>query len=81
MNWTPEQIAAVGGVVVSMMGAFGLLLHQVAELRKDVNGKVAQLVEAAASAARKEGELAGRDYVKPKRTRVRVAELPEPDVD
>lgn len=72
---TPEQIAALCGGIAAIVGALGVLVQQMSHLRRDVNGRMEDLLERTAIAARKEGELAGRDWAaSTKRNRVRVAE-------
>ena len=59
---TVEQLVAVLGGFTALLGALALLVRQVGELRKDLNGRLEQLVQVAAMAAGKEGELVGRDF-------------------
>lgn len=72
---SPEQIAAICTGAAAIVTALGLLMQQMSHLRRDVNGRMEDLLERTAIAARKEGELAGRDWAaSAKRTRVRVAD-------
>lgn len=72
---TPEQIAALCAGIAAIVGAVTVLVQQMSHLRRDVNGRMEDLLEKTAIAARREGELAGRDWAaSAKRTRVRVAE-------
>lgn len=59
---TPEQVVAIIVAVTGLTAAVGVVLVQLAQLRRDVNGRMTQLLEHASEAARKDGELAGRDY-------------------
>jgi len=68
---TVEQAIALFGALAAVITALGVLLGQLSSLRKDVNGRLTQLLEAEAARARKEGELAGRDYIQPRRRAVR----------
>lgn len=60
---SPEQVVAILGAVAAALLAFGTVIQRISELRKDLNGRLQQLLDARADAARHEGELAGRDYV------------------
>lgn len=66
---TPEQITAVLTGLAALVIAVGALLHNIAELRRDVNGRLSELLDERAAAARKEGELAGRDFAVARRRR------------
>jgi hypothetical protein len=58
-------IESVTGLIVAITGliaAIGVLVVQVKGLRKDINGRISQLLDAHGQAERKDGELAGRDY-------------------
>lgn len=57
-----EGIIAVLGAVTALVVAGTALVVQLRSLRKDLNGRLEQLLAVAAAAARKEGELAGRDF-------------------
>lgn len=59
---SPEQLVAILVAITGVLGAVGVVLKQLLELRADVNGRLTQLLEAEAARAKKEGELAGRDY-------------------
>lgn len=79
---SPEQITAiltgVGGIIVAVTA----LVVQLRLIRKDLNGRLTQLIDTAALAAAKDGELKGRDFSRSrKRTPVRVADPVEPEVD
>ena len=66
---TPEQITALLAGLAGVLVALGSVFHNISELRKDINGRMSQLLEEHSAAARKEGELAGRDYaIKRRRT-------------
>lgn len=60
---TPEQIVALIVALTGLMAAIGVVIRQLGELRKDLNGRLEQLLVATSEASRKQGELAGRDYV------------------
>lgn len=59
----PEQLVAVIGALAGLLLAVGLVLQRLGELRKDLNGRMAQLLQEASAAAEKRGELAGRDFM------------------
>lgn len=59
---TPEQVVAIIVAITGLTAAIGVVLVQLAQIRKDMNGRLTQLVDHATTAARKDGELAGRDY-------------------
>jgi hypothetical protein len=60
---TVENVTGLIIAVTGLIAAIGVLVVQVKGLRKDINGRLTQLLEAHGEAQRKEGELAGRDYV------------------
>lgn len=60
---TPEQAVAILGGLTALVVAVSALLVQVHNLRRDVNGRVTQLLDAAGIAREKRGELAGRDFM------------------
>lgn len=59
---TVEQFVAILVAITGLLGAFGLLIRQISELRADLNGRMQELLDHTRTAAMKEGELAGRDY-------------------
>ncbi len=59
---TPEQVVAIITATAGFLGALGIVLHNIAELRKDLNGRLQELIDARVAAAGKQGELEGRDY-------------------
>lgn len=59
---TPEQLVAILVAISGVLGAVGILIGEIRKLRYDLNGRLSEYLHAAATAARKEGELAGRDY-------------------
>lgn len=67
---SPEQLVAVMAGLTALLGAVALVLRQLQELRKDLNGRLQQLLEAERARSLKEGELAGRDYMAGMRRRV-----------
>lgn len=60
---TPEQFVAIISALAVLIGAVTALLVQVARIRGNINGRLDQLVQTAALAAEKRGELAGRDFI------------------
>lgn len=60
---SPEQVVAVLVAATGLVGALGVMLRQLHEMRGDLNGRLTELLDAVAKAERREGELAGRDYV------------------
>jgi hypothetical protein len=67
---SPEQLVAILGGFTALLGAVALVLRQLQELRKDLNGRLEQLLVAERERSLKEGELAGRDYIAGQRRRV-----------
>ena len=61
---SPEQFAAVLIAAGGVLTALALVLAQVVALRRAVNGRMAELLEATRAAAHKQGELQGRDFVR-----------------
>ena len=59
---TPEQATALIVAATGLIAAVGVLVVQLRSLRKDINGRLSQVLDLAATAARKDGELAGRDF-------------------
>lgn len=60
---SPEQLVALIGAVAGLLGALAVVLHNIAELRKDLNGRLQELIDARVEAAAKRGELTGRDFM------------------
>lgn len=60
---SPEQLVAIISAVTALVVALVPLFVQIHMLRKDVNGRLTQLVDAASIAAEKRGELSGRDFM------------------
>lgn len=60
---TPETIIAVIGAITALVVAVTAMLVQLGKLRQEVNGRLTQLIAEATDAARKDGELAGRDFM------------------
>lgn len=58
-----ETIIAVLGGITALVVAVTALIVQIQALRRDLDGRVTELVAHASAAARKEGELAGRDFM------------------
>jgi hypothetical protein len=59
---TPEQATALVIAATGLVGAIGVLVAQLHQLRKDINGRLTELVASTELAAQKTGELAGRDW-------------------
>lgn len=59
---SPEQLVAILGGLAGVIIAMALLVQRIGELRKDLNGRLEQLLEQTRAAAQREGELAGRDW-------------------
>ena len=76
---SPEQITAVLTGVAGVIVAIGVLVHNITELRKDLNGRLSQLLASREEAARKDGELAGRDYMKQRPKKRAPAPIVVPD--
>jgi hypothetical protein len=77
---SPEQITAILTGITGIIVALGVVVHNLVELRRSLNGRLSQLVDATREAAVKQGELQGRDYAN-KRTRrksVVVEDLQQP---
>lgn len=62
---TPEEVVAIIGATTALCGAAVPVFVQIRALRKEINGFMHELVDAKATAAEKEGELRGRDFVAP----------------
>ncbi len=60
---TPEQLVAVLVALTGLLGALGILIRQVGELRKDLNGRMEQFLVSTRDAAHRQGEMAGRDWM------------------
>lgn len=60
---TPEQVVGLIVALTGLLAAIGVVIRRLGELRKDLNGRLEQLLAATAEASRKQGELAGRDYI------------------
>ena len=80
---TPEQAVAIVVALTGLLAAVGIVIHNVGELRRDVNGRLQELLDEARLAAAKTGELRGRDHALqapprvPRTRRPREAALPE----
>lgn len=61
---TVEQAVALIGALTAFLGAIAAVLIQLHQLHSKLNGRLDQLLAQATVAAQKEGELAGRDYVR-----------------
>lgn len=59
----PEQLVALVGAVAALLTAVAVVLQRIGELRREINGRLTQLLEEATAAAEKRGELAGRDFI------------------
>lgn len=61
---TVETAIAAAVALTTLATALAALLVQMAALRKDLNGRLQQLLEHAVEAARHQGELEGRDFMR-----------------
>jgi hypothetical protein len=61
---TPEQFTAIAAALAALIGAVTALLVAVYNLHHAVNGRLSQLLQERETAARKDGELAGRDFMR-----------------
>jgi hypothetical protein len=61
---TPEQLTAIIGALGTLVVAVVGLIVQLRLLRKDLNGRLSQLVETTRRGAQKQGELEGRDWTR-----------------
>jgi len=59
---TPEQLVAILVAITGVLGAIGILIGQIRQLRHEVNGRLSELLFVTAAAAHKEGEMMGRDF-------------------
>jgi hypothetical protein len=62
MTITPEQVTALIVALTGLVGALGVIIVQLRQTHKLVNGQTTAFTQTARFAALKEGELAGRDY-------------------
>jgi hypothetical protein len=60
---SPEQFVAIVVALTGAIAAVGVVLVQLAQLRREVNGRLTQLLEETREQGRLEGELRGRDHV------------------
>lgn len=60
---TPEQAIALIGALTALVTAVSAAVYQLARLRGDLNGRMSQLIDAAAAASHKQGEMEGRDFM------------------
>ena len=58
-----EQVTALIVAVTGLVAAIGALIVQLRLLRKDLNGRVSQLLETSSLAQHRLGELEGRDFM------------------
>jgi hypothetical protein len=61
---SPEQWTALLVALGAILAAFAAVLTQVVALRRQVNGRLEQLLEQTRVAAQHRGELEGRDWQK-----------------
>ena len=57
---SPEQLVAVLAGITALLVATGAVLRQVLELRREVDGRLTQLLELTRTAAVSRGDLQGR---------------------
>lgn len=60
---TIETVVGILGAVTALVVAITALVVQLKGLRRDLNGHVTQLVNTSTAAAKREGELEGRDFM------------------
>lgn len=60
---TTEQFLALLAALTLLLGTVVQLLIAVRNLHSAVNGRLSMLLDQATAAARKDGELAGRDFM------------------
>jgi hypothetical protein len=58
-----EELVAILGAATALIAAVTALFVQIASLRRQLNGRLEQLLAEAVEAAEKRGELAGRDFI------------------
>lgn len=58
-----DQVVPILGAVTALLVAFAAVLQRIESLRRAVNGRLSELLDAKTTQARKEGEMAGRDFV------------------
>lgn len=76
---TPEQLAALIGSITALIVALGVTVTQVRGLRRDVDGRITELLSQSALAHKRLGELEGRDFVQgAPRARADGGALPPP---
>lgn len=60
---TAEQATALIVAATGLIAAIGTVIVQVRGLRRDLNGRVSQLIDVSSTAQRRLGELEGRDFM------------------
>lgn len=61
---TPEQIVAVVAAFATLLSALAAVMVQIRKLHDAVNGRLTQLLEERETAARRLGEMEGRDFMR-----------------
>lgn len=59
---TTEQLVAVLGAITALVIAVGAVMQQLLALRKQIDGRMGEMLELTRLAATREGELQGRDH-------------------
>ena len=75
---TPEQATALLVAATGLIAALGVLVAQLHQLRKDLNGRLAELVETTRVAALKTGELEGRAWQEQRSSQIETRTLSRP---
>lgn len=60
---TPEQATALIVAITGLVAALGVLVVQLVQVRKQIDGRLTELLATTRVAAQKEGEMVGRDFV------------------
>jgi hypothetical protein len=71
-----DQVTALLVAATGLITAIGVVAVQLRGLRKEINGRMEQLLTIAAASAHKEGEMVGRDF-----TRAQLSQLHPPPPD
>lgn len=61
---TAEQATALLVALTGLIGAIAAVIVQIRGLRKDLNGRVTELLVESTAAAHRHGELEGRDFMR-----------------
>jgi hypothetical protein len=61
---SPEQATALIVAVTGLIAAIGVVAVQLVQVKKQINGRLTELIATTKLAAQKDGELAGRDFAR-----------------